>query len=311
MQAIYWYARRALWPTVPEEGKGRLKALAIVLTNEMKNQLPLGTRRVLADLTACLTSLSPISVDSPQPLEAVLNEILEKWYGVDRLGLFEFILSQQKTDIEMWTKRLSKFLAYSMQKDANYSKVCEEIAPALKNEDMETFDLNLLAHLWQIGLTQNDTVQLFSLQLYETNDLLKELHMALARPTDEVLKTFCLIYRVMPTLMKSFQKGDSYLRGRKKATYDGLLYELISRMKDVQSRIAQPAIFRLPKVREEVLASAATVLQMMALFSETNEEPISGGGMMLNEYVPSTLRRENAVRLFQELDRSDRELFGD
>ncbi len=312
MQAVYWYACRALWPTVAEEGAARYKAIAAVLINEMKVPMLLSTKRVLANLSTCITSLLQAPSDCSDPVEFVLGEILEAWYGVDKLGVFEFILTQQKTDVEIWNKRLATLLSNSIQKDSNYSSLCSVIAKVLTKDEMQTFNLNLLAHLWQIGLTRNDTMQLFSLQLYEINSLLKHLHSMLARPSDEVLKTFCLIYQVMPSIMKTLLKGDDYLKGKKKETYDGLFYELISRMKDIQERIAKPAIFRLPKVREEVLASAAIVLQMIALCSETNEEPSSGGGMMTeSEYVPGTLRAESAVTLFQELDRSDRELFGD
>jgi hypothetical protein len=102
-----------------------------------------------------------------------------------------------------------------------------------------------------------------------------------------------------------FQKNPT-----KRALYDQLLSEWQESCTSVQQRLSEPLSFRLPRVRQDVEVSVQVLHRLQALLRESEATRPMQPQETPHENVAEarSVRGEDAVRLFQEMDRSDRSL---
>jgi hypothetical protein len=312
LKAIYWYIYNLLWPVVLMEEKARYKELSTILCEQQSVNLPYLTQKTLAEVTLRVLSLSNIPSQCKDPLEYAIDEIFKAWYNITPIEFFQFLIAKQKGQEELWTPHLIEFLSYSMQKDKEYSNICTQIVRKISQENIESFNIHLLTYLWQIGLCSHKMGENPSLILSELEEFFLELHASMNNPSEETLKTFCLTYAIMPDIEKNLQAFDLRLGEKKQSRYKELLFDFMQTNAEIQKSLQEVSQFRLPKVKLQILKTAGIILQMQHLISETSKT-FDGINMSTppQKYPASTLSQESAIRLYQELDVSDRKLLGE
>lgn len=309
-RAAMWYARSTLWPAV-EEGKEILKPTAQILFEEVDEESNPLIRKNLTTLAQSILSLPSSSKSSKDPLEDVVRQVLAQRYSVDPIDTIDDALREANLFPTPWTPRLIELLSPLLHKAANGEQpipkaVAEEVAGALPHTDVP-----LSTRVWQIAISPCKTPQDTARYADHLTRLFSELDAKLSAPSDPVYRSIVLVYAIQPFMLEQLQASEVFQKNpTKRALYDQLLSEWEESCSSVQQRLAEPLSFRLPRVRQDVEASVQVLLRLQDLLRESEASRSMQPQEPFHENVaraPST-RGEDAVRLFQEMDRSDRSL---
>ncbi len=314
-RAASWYARAVLWPAMQNNSPQQLKPMAMLLCQEIDVPSSMVARKALATLVASVLSLSGSSLMTKDPLEELLHKALAFWYVQDPGDAIDTVLLYTEKDPERWTPRLfALIMPYLLQARAGGQSLSAVMARGVGDEPM-ALDPVLTGRLWQVAQGAVDTPQAVSWDIDHLEMLFSELSSRLSSPNDSALRSLVLIFSIQPLIFGELNGAEIFQNNQKKrATYDQLLGEWNAICGNVQQRIAEPSTFRLQKVKQEVEASAGVLRRLQALLRESATEPeasqmpeVRSGELGKN----FSIRGEDAIHLFQQMDRSDRELYGE
>ena len=308
--AAEWYARAAVWPAVAE-GKDLLKPLALVLFHEADTEDNPLIRQSLASFSRALLSLPTTSGPSIDSLDSVLRQVLAEWYEQDPVDALDGALREAFLFPDQWKARLTELLTPSIHKAMNSTDpllraVAEAIGGALPQTDVE-----LSVRVWQIAISPCKTPQDTERYIDHLTLLFSELAPKLATPSDSVYRSLVLVYSVQPFILEQVQSSRVFQKNpTKRALYDQLLSEWEESCSGVQQRLAEPLSFRLPRVQQDVKTSLGVLHRLQALLHEGEAIQPMQPQERIHEGTSGTqsVRGDDAVRLFQEMDRSDRSL---
>jgi hypothetical protein len=309
-RAATWYARSTLWPAA-EEGKGLLKPAAHILFEKVDEESNPLIRQSLATLVHSILPLPSIPNSSKDPLEDTVRQVLTQWYATDPIDALDDTLKDASLFPASWTPRLIELLTPQLHKAANETKpipkaVAEGVGGALPQTDVP-----LSARVWQIAISPCKTPQDTTRYADHLAQLFSELDTKLSLPSDPVYRSIVLMYAIQPFMLEQLQASEVFQKNpAKRALYDQLLSEWQESCSGVQQRLREPLSFRLPRVRQDVEGSVQVLHRLQELLRESEATRPMQPQETPHENVAEarSVRGDDAVRLFQEMDRSDRSL---
>ena len=170
----------------------------------------------------------------------------------------------------------------------------------------------LVGRLWQIAKSMTDSRHNVFRYVEHLTALFSEMRSSLSSPDDPILRSFVLIFSVQPDIFDQLSKAPLFQQDpAQRSAYDQLLNEWNQECLQIRQRIAEPSTFRLPKVIDELMRGQDALRRLLSLLRE-RESSVPEAAPQEQSAGPSaplSIRGEDAIRLFQEMDRSDRELF--
>jgi hypothetical protein len=314
-RAAYWYARAVLWPAVQQFSALDLKPIALLLCQEVDVISDTSVRETLANLIMHTCSLPKSSSSGNDSLEVLLQKVLSLWYQQDPEDTLDTLLQLTDTHTKLWAPRLFTLLMpHLRQVNSRGNSMQAQLVQGI-GDDIGALDPVLVGRLWQLSISPTDTPQEVRGKVDHLLLLFSELLSRLSSPSDSVLRSFILIFSIQPRIAEQMTYSQVFHNTpQKREIYDQLLGEWNSTCNEIQQRIAEPATFRLPKVKQEIEVSLAILRRLQALLSEgesfSSVSSINAGPLSVQRRGFS-MQGEDAVRLFQEMDRSDRELYGE
>ena len=308
--AAEWYARSVVWPAVAG-GKDLLKPLAIVLFREGDiENIPL-IRQSLASLAQSLLLLPQPSSSSGDSLETVVRQLLAAYYAQDSVDALDAALEEANRFPALWGPRLSELVTPGIRRAMNGTEPIPRAVGEAIGGSLPQTDVELSVRVWQIAISRCTTPQETERYVDHLTMLFSELAPKLATPSDSVYRSLVLIYSVQPFILEQLQTSGVFQKNpTKRALYDQLLSEWEESCSSVEQRLAEPISFRLPRVRQEVETSIGVLHRLQALLREGEAVQTKQPPRSFREGTAKapSVHGEDAVRLFQELDRSDRSL---
>ena len=312
-RAAEWYARATLWPALAE-GKGFFKPLALILFREADTEDNPLIRQSMAALARSILPLPSTRDSSVDSLEDVVRQTLSAWYEQDPIDALDSALRGAALQNALWTKRLAGLLTPVIRSAVNNTEpltraVAEGVGGALPQTDVA-----LSARVWQIAISPCTTPQDTGRYIDHLAMLFSELSPKLASPDAAVYRSLVLLYSVQPFILEKVQSSGVFQKNpAKRALYDQLLSEWEESCSSVQQRLIEPVSFRLPRVQQDVEASIQVLHRLQELLREGEPPPLpmQQPRESLRETESSgtpSVHGDDAVRLFQEMDRSDRSL---
>ncbi len=310
-RAAFWYARAMLWPALQQEPSAHLKAVTLLLCQEVDRPSSPAVQTALAALVGSVSSLPSHPTKAEVSLTELLPLLLTSWYLQDPDDALDAVLAHTNDDPDRWAPRLYALIVPPLHE----AKAPLPAAMARGvGDEIEALDPVITGRLWQVAQAPVATPQEVKKKVDNLLKLFAELSSRLSTPQDHVLRSMILLFSLQPLVADELRNADIFhSHPAKRARYDQLLKEWNDVCVDIQQRIAEPATFRLPKVQQQIDISIATLRRLRALLSESDEQrPLP------EEQVPRTagvgkrfsIRGEDAIRLFQKMDRADRELYG-
>lgn len=311
--AAIWYVRSVLWPALQLEDAHRLKAMALALSQQVDLALSQTVRKTLATIARSMCSLPGNSFEEADPLEEVMQTAFSSWYSQDPSDALDAILLLVDTDPQRWSGRFTAFVEPSIQRAKKDGPSLPRIVALGIGDELKMFDPVLTGRLWQIVQIPSETPQEVGQDVDHLVLLFSELLSRLGSPSDSSLRAMVLLFSVQPHLFDELKGADIFQKNpQKRLVYEQLLDEWNDLCLDVRQRIEEPSTFRLPKVRQQIESCAAVLRRLQALLNESQVQP-EGGHSHIERPAEAGLsvRKEDVIRLFQEMDRSDRELYGE
>ena len=310
-RAAEWYARAALWPALAE-GRELLKPMALILFREGETENDPLIRQSLAVLARSVLPLASARDSSIDPLEGVIRQALAAWYEKDPVDALDSALREVKTQPALWTERLVGLLTPAIRSAVRSTApltraVAEGVGGALPQTDVA-----LSARIWQIAISPCKTPQETARAIDHLTMVFSELLPKLSAPNDAVYRSLVLLYSVQPFILEEVQASRVFQKNpAKRALYDQLLSEWEESCSSVQQRLAEPLSFRLPRVQQDVETSIEVLRRLQELLREGEPPPpapLPQESPRAIEGQSPSVHGDDAVRLFQEMDRSDRAL---
>jgi hypothetical protein len=313
--AAVWYARAAVWPAMLNYDAQQLKSIALLLCHEIDSPSSILARKAILTMIAPVCPFSGSSAPDKDPFPELLQKALSAWYLQDPEDTLDTVLNFTDKDPQRWSSRLLALIMPYLQKAQTGGPSLPSVTARGIGNDATALDPVLTGRLWQVAEGSVETPQDIRSDVDHLFLLFSELLPRLNQPTDSILRSLVLIFSVQPLVFGQLHDAQIFQKNpRKRAVYDQLLQEWNASCASVQQRIAEPATFRLPKVKQEVEASIGILKRVQALLSESEALPAVAKSLdvRLSEQGKSfSIRAEDAIRLFQEMDRSDRELYGE
>jgi hypothetical protein len=314
-QAATWYARAALWPAMLNYDTQQLKPIALMLCHEVDAQTSILARKSLCQLIASFISFSGRTESDKDPLPGLLQSILSMWYAQDPEDALDAVIRFTDKDPAQWAPRLfTLIMPYMQQAGASDQSIASLMARGVGNSETE-LDPVLTGRLWQVAISSADAPQEVARDIDHLHALFSELSSRLLQPTDADLRSLVLIFSIQPMVFDQLKEAQIFRDNEKKREiYDQLLQEWDTLCDTVGQRIADPTTFRLPKVKQEVESAIHVLARLRRLFSESETIPEAAEkpeAMASGQSGISSIRGKDAIRLFQEMDRADRELYGE
>jgi hypothetical protein len=312
--AAEWYARATIWPGI-EEGKGLLKPLALILFEEVDLQKSPPIRQSLTTLVHSILPLPSTPLSSNDSLEAVVRQVLATWYMQDPLDAIDGALRAANHFPIPWTSRLTELLTPPIHGAMNGLEPLPKAVSEGLGGALPQTDVALSARIWQIAISPCKTPQDTTRYVDHLTLLFSELAAKLITPNDPVYRSLVLMYSVQPLMLEQLRASGVFQKNpAKQALYDQLLFDWEESCSSVKQRLAEPLSFRLPRVQQDVNVSIQVLHRLQALLRESEATPPAQPQENRPENAPEnvseapSVRGEDAVRLFQEMDRSDRSL---
>jgi hypothetical protein len=314
-RAASWYARAALWPALLDFDPRQLKPVALLLCHEADASTSPLARKTLATVIASASSIPGYSVAQKDPLQGLLQKVLSMWYLQDPEDTLDTVLAFTDKEAQAWAPRLFALIGPSLVQAQKGGQSLTSVMARGVGGDPTALDPVLTGRLWQVAQSSVETPQDVSRDVDHLLFLFSELCVRLQQPTDAVLRSLVLIFSVQPLVFDQLSGAQIFQKDqRRRDTYDQLLSEWNTACTGVQQRIAEPATFRLPKVRQEVESCIPILRRLRALLSESETFPVAlptPEETVAEQRRSFSIRGEDAIRLFQEMDRSDRKLYGE
>lgn len=306
-QAATWYARAQLWEAL-RQSPSTLKPVTLVLGSEAAAQKSPLIRSTLASLvtgTISLPTSTPILAD---PLENALQRVLNAWYLQDPVNALDTVIPAARQDRQHWVPRLTRLLQQELSKrHFSENALPGRVAQGIERVGLEE-DTVLIGRLWQIAIAPYKTPQDIARIIDQLIDLFTDIESHLGTTTPPI-HSISLAYSIEPALLSELKEESLFQKNlMKRAVYDHLVQAWNTSCVEVQQQLSEPDAFSLPRVQGEVKKSLDILLQLRALFNEN--EVLPARQQKHNEGIQPnfSLQGEDSVRLFQEMDRSDREL---
>lgn len=314
--AAVWYARSVLFPVMGSIDRNEIKPVALLLCHEVDASTSLLVRKTLASLLSSALGISSSVSPGQDPLPGLVQKALAAWYAEDPEGALDTVIQLTEESPSKWNQRLFSLISPSIVKAKKDGRSVSSLVARGIGEDLSSLDPVLTGRLWQIAQSSVTTPQ--SLRLYVDHLVLlfSELSTRLSAITDPALRSFVLIFSIQPSLFEQLNSAEIFDKNpEKRAIYDQLLKEWNDRCVAVEQRIADPTLFRLSKVQQEIDESVEILRRLQALLKESAAPvavmpkplPVSA----IETPTTFSIQGEDAIRLFQEMDRADRELFGE
>jgi hypothetical protein len=186
--------------------------------------------------------------------------------------------------------------------------------PITLEKNIEAYNLILLGRLVQIELTPCSLQQEGVLYLTRIIRLYKECVSQVQNIKSTTLDTLRVIFQEQDKMAKKLYAlsvfKDDYT---KRTNFENLIQEWTKITFALIERLQYAYALRLPKLREEIEQSLFVLIQIRQLFEEKAAPFVEK--LTPTPAVPQekhfSIREEEAVRLYQEMDRMDRMLYGE
>jgi len=269
-----WYEWSLLWPVVQFEGKK--ETLCRVISQQIDLSLTPTMRKSLASVAWDLMDFRG-SPPKEKPLEALLQKNFFAWYKEEPKKALDHMISHLQKGPQEWNKRAYQFLEEVIKEDSA-SPLANAISQILEKR-LESTSPIIACLLWKIAVEKEKNYK----EQIENTIALFEKRAAVP-----------LVLHVQAPLQKQLEGGAELFTSSKKEKYLSLLKEwselcsLISQKKGAEREIdeAVGVLYKLRDLFEEEQVYARPKIVSKELFY-----------------------KEDAVRLYQEMDRSDRALW--
>ena len=307
-RAAFCYARSVLWPVACQYDGHQIRPIALLLCQEIDRPIGTQAKEALGQLIASLCSIK-----SSTSIDEMLMNVLAIWYQQDPEEAVGPLIGLANQSPQAWDQRLIDLIAPAIEL-AKTTKVplASAIAQGIGNE-LSSLDVSLTARLWQVSQTPTSNQQEVRRYVSHLVSLWTELGNRLFLDNDPVVHSFILIFSVQPDMVKQLSQANVFADNLdKRATYDQLLHDWDQSCLDVRQRIEDPATFRLERVVSEIRKEREILHNLEVLLKES-EAPAAASVAKPSPsapvQAPTSIRGEEAIRLFQEMDREDRALF--
>jgi len=278
-RADLWYGWSTLWPVVQRGGDRA--TLSFVLGQQMDLPLSASLKTTLSSLAWDVGGFSG-SPPEKDPLESVFQKALFDWYAHNPQGALDLLIYYVQQRPKTWAKRVFRFITPLIAQEHD-STLISAVAQALKNK-VEQYSPVAVALLWQLATQKEDAFK-------EQIDTLITLFETQAVP-------YSLIMKILPDLEKQLREGSELFTGSKKKKYLSLLEEWVELCSLISQKLSSKR-----EIDREVSEAIDVLYALRALF---DEDVLSGRPDVVLEEL---FYKEDAVRLYQEMDRSDRALW--
>jgi len=287
--APLWYARSVLWSVV-ERGRAK-ESLCYAIAEQVDLPLDAVSKERLSSLAWELFDFQGY-YPRENPLEGLLQKALVSWYQEERHGPLKLLKEHFEAKPDRWGIRTRQFIISVLSQDLS-SNLASEIAQGLEKE-IKSYSPEIVLLLWQLAVCPKENVEEqveIAIELFET--LEKE---------DDISFTM----QIQPIFKEQLEKGSDHASSPEE--YLSLLNEWselcssilkgISSKREVDTKMdeALALLYRLQDLFEGYPQEAH--IQIEQTHADEGEKK---GGV--------DIRKEDAVRLYQEMDRSDRALW--
>jgi tetratricopeptide (TPR) repeat protein len=308
--ATIWFLRASLWKAVQRQSDQEILAFFRLLCQEI--DLPIDAK-ILERTCAFIrgwVAIPNFANGSEKVCENTLNKLLQMGYLVDPLGAMGEIISLVQSDPARWNPMMAMLMRYALSQKLN--EPAKTLGESI-SKDLSGYDLLILGMLWEQSLRPMKVPQEVPKFLDSTLELFQELLPRLENIQEPLWRTTSLVVQFQPTVVRMLFQASCFSKDvKKRQEYENLLHEFSSVLDDLKACFEDPTRFRLARAQQDVAQIIRVLQQLRALFIEGRQTPAEAPENLPN--IESTtavsFRREDAVRMFQELDRSDRELYG-
>lgn len=305
-----WYARFVLWSSLQDWDGKMVQPVAEMVCRQVDASLSEKCQRMLARRTVSICPFS-VRLSDVTSLSELCDALLVKWYTESPTAALEEMISHLSSQPSGWNERFIRFMGSILEQSPKGNRLAVALAQGVGKEAGE-YDLVLIGRLWQVAMTEMTTPMGLAHNLDHLIAGFQEVQSTLSETDEKSLRSLCLLIAVYPQIAEKLASVSFFQNDAKRSQYQGFLDEWVSACRDIQSRIEAPATFRVPRVGVALAQAIEALKQMRALSEEgvtilpSTREAMGGASQQQKAVM---VRSEDAVRLFQEMDRSDRKLF--
>lgn len=303
--AAKWYARACFWNSASETKD--VQNLLRVLCDQYELHV---SQEIEQSICQLAQQLFPIfSVSQKVDLKGFIEKVVLEQYVKDPAETLGVFLDLSSRKPEVWLPFLVKILSQATKPNvgALQSAVDRVYEGCLRN--LDAFNPLIVGRLWQVLVTSVNTQADLPLFLRELEELYTAGKDAVDSPTPTNLAAVAQVLMCSKEVASALAIVPVFPKNpQKKQIYDSLVFAWAELCAGILDRFSLPTTLRLPKISQELGLALEKLEALRALF----EEGSSGEQMLPQEGVVQQQEQfvEDPIRLFQELDQSDRELYG-
>ncbi len=302
-----WYASSVLWSALQEWDGKTVQPLAQLACRQLDaNVSPKGQ----AVLARCIREVYPLSlqVSDRNSLQELVSALLLQWYVENPSAAIEEILAHITPENSEWNTRFIHFMGPILkQATQSANRLAAAVAKGVGTQ-IESYDLSVVGRLWQVAITEMTSAMGAAHNLDHLIMAFQTIQKELT--SGKGLQSLCLLIAVYPLIGDDLGNVSFFSNDATRSQYQEDLDDWMSACQDIQSRIESPATFRIPRVEVALAQAVDALMRMRSLLEEgVAPQPTYGGvGGGFQGEGAARVRPADAVRLFQEMDRSDRKL---
>jgi hypothetical protein len=293
-----WYARSFFWKTSSMRTDQFIQEMCVQYELHLSDNI----QKAICELTERLYTTKAKPHDS---LRSFLEDAFTRMYVQDPVSALQIPLSLARKNSQVWAPFVKNMLENAknvpnttLQKDTG--QIFEECF-----RNLDAYNLVIMGGLWQIMISPQKNPEDIQRLLSETVDLFSDCQAVAHSSKKEDLASVSVVLQIAPRITDMLTAAPVFSEDqRKRSVYDALVQEIALQCATTYERFFIPGGIRSSKIYQEFGLILEKLHELQALFEEGTKEQEE-----LSRSLPLP-GLEDPVRLFQELDRSDRELYG-
>lgn len=298
-----WYVRARLWKLASASHERKQEETVLFLAEELERSLSPLIQEILAKELISFLHLSRQQYDSREPLASIFWQTYLAWFDKHPLDALDVLLRLAEDNGALWTKYVMRLL----EERRKFMDL-----PLSRN--LGEYDPILLARLVQIEQSPCSLPQEGVAYVSRMLHLYQLCLSQIQKPQSPFVNSLKVIFdeqiKVVESLHGLSVFKDDYT---KRGNFEGHIDDLAKKTLRIKERIATLELEKIPYIKQDLQQCYDVLLKILRMLDE--KEPSSEKEMTKRPTLPQekffSIREEEAVRLYQEMDRMDRTLYGE